>query len=75
MVSDGLRWSQMVSDGLGWSFSVDLDYHRMVLNTQTYKWIGLGLGLDGTPGGRGYRAPYGANKISLNDLFSGGVLV
>ena len=22
--------AQMVSDGLGWSFSVDLDYHRMV---------------------------------------------
>ena len=24
--------------------------------------MGLGLGWDGSPGGRGYRAPYGANK-------------
>ena len=24
--------------------------------------IGIGMGWDGSPGGRGYRAPYGANK-------------
>ena len=23
---------------------------------------GIGIGMDGSPGGRGYRAPYGANK-------------
>ena len=27
--------------------------------------LGLGLGWDGSPGGRGYRAPYGANNASL----------
>ena len=26
--------------------------------------LGLGLGWDGSPGGRGYRAPYGANNSS-----------
>ena len=39
----------------------------MVKNTQTYKWDWIGLdGLDGwkSPGGRRYRAPYGANKRS-----------
>ena len=28
--------------------------------------VGLGwVGLDESPGGRGYRAPYGANKIQI----------
>ena len=25
-------------------------------------WDGIGMGWDGSPGGRRYRAPYGANK-------------
>ena len=53
MVSDGFGWSRMVSDGLGWSVSVDLDYHRMVSNTQTYKWDWDWDGMDGSLGGRG----------------------
>ena len=40
MVFNGLGWSGMVSYGLSESVSVDLDYHRMVLNSQTYKWMG-----------------------------------
>ena len=33
-------------------------------------WIGMGLGLgwDGSPGGRRYRAPYGANNTSKTDV-------
>ena len=65
VVSNGLGWSQMVSDGLGCSFSVDLDYHR------TPKPIsGLGWDWDwiGSPGGRGYRAPYGANNTPIGNL-------
>ena len=50
---------------------VYLVFHRMVKNTQSYMWVdgigygmGLGLGWDGSPGGRRYRAPYGANKCN-----------
>ena len=40
MVTDGLGWSLMVADGVSWSVVVDFDYHRMVQNSQTFKWLG-----------------------------------
>ena len=67
----GICWDSLGFDGIQWYWSVlgDLDYHRTLQNTQSYKWVDL-IGWIGwkSPGGRRYRAPYGANKFELVTL-------
>ena len=58
MVSDGLRWSQMVLGGLSQLFSITIEWFKTPKPISGLGWMGW----IGSPGGRGYRAPYGANN-------------
>ena len=69
MVLDGNGWYWMVLDGIGWYWMV-LGCFRLPQNGIEHSELyvgGLGMGWDwdGSPGGRRYRAPYGANNIVI----------
>ena len=67
MVSDGLRWSQMALGGLSQLIYITIEWFKTPkpISGLGWDWDGWMDGWIGSPGGRGYRAPYGANKVKF----------
>ena len=60
LVSDGLGWSRMFLDGLSGLSESAIEWFKTPKPLSGWDWDWMGL--DGYPGGRRYRAPYGANN-------------
>ena len=62
MIYDGIEQYWMVLDGIGWNWLVldGIQLFQITIEHSNLKWMGW----DGSPGGRRYRAPYGAEKLS-----------
>ena len=59
MVLDGIKWYWMVLNGIE-LFQIGIEWYRTIKAISGMGWDGW---MDGSPGGRRYRAPCGANNL------------